>query len=227
VAFYNACVAGAAQVLDIGCGSGRMAIPIARAGVMVHAVDRSARVLRYFRAKLAKSDVRWRITVSSLDIREKPYRQHVDAAIAADDFLTHFLSEEELRAVLANVRGSLHEGGRFFTDLRGKTEARLREAAAPLPRPMQCFGIASGALRSAVMQSLETYDEPRRILRSDQRYDIIRPDGDVERTFYRTIRQRLWRIDEIANLAEGFAVEAGGRYGREGAEGASMVMIAK
>ncbi len=238
VGFYLSCVpAAGTRVLDVGCGSGRMAIPLARASCEVHAVDRSTRVLRYLRRKLAKLDVRRRITVSTLDIRERPYRTELDAAIAADDFLTHFTGGDDVRAVLSHVRRSLRAGGRFFTDLRGKSEERLRDAAAPLPRPMMSFGIVSNVPtargpRSAAMQSLETFDESRRLLRSDQRYDIVRPDGDVERSFYRTITQRLWTVEELAAAAPDarFAIEATARYRRDApptaAGGASLTFVA-
>lgn len=235
VGFYTAATRGVGRVLDIGCGAGRIAVPLAHAGCEVHAVDRSPRVLRYFRAKLAKLPIRKRIKTALLDIRVRPYGSPVDAALAADDFLTHFLDEEALRLVLANIRASLRDGGRFFTDLRGKTAARLREAAAPLPRPWLSFGIVSGVrtkngLRSAAMQSIETYDAKRRILTSDQRYDIVKPDGEVERSFYRTIRQRLWTVDDIARAADGFKVESSARYQTRGrasaANGASLVLTA-
>ncbi|AUX34190.1 MULTISPECIES: class I SAM-dependent methyltransferase [Sorangium] len=218
VHFYRSAVGDdVTRVLDIGCGTGRLSLPLAGDGHEVHAIDRSPRVLTFFRNKLKRAErgVRRQVKLSRLDIALRPYPERLDAALAVDDFLTLFLDEASLRAVLAHVRQSLSRGGRFCTDMRARSDDRLSTIAAPLPRPMLFFGIVQGVAtprgaRSVAMRSIETYDESARVLTSEQLFEYIKPTGLVERSIYRTLRQRVWHPGEIAAAAEaeGFRVAA-------------------
>lgn len=225
VGFYRSRMPPAARtVLDLGCGTGRLALPLAAAGLRVIAVDRSQRVLAFLRRKLAElpADARGRVAPTLLDIEVTPCAERVDAALASDDFLTHFLDVGRLGTVLRHVARSLPSGGRLFTDLRGREPERLRLAALPVPKPMLGFGISHGietglGPRSVAMSSLERFDASSRILVNDQVFEWIAEDGTVERRVYRTLRQRLHTLDEVGEAAAeaGFRVEAYWRFDRD------------
>ena len=59
-------------VLEIGCGTGRVLLPIARSGIEIHGVDNSAPMLQVLKAKLAKEAalVCNRVTLHSGDMRD-------------------------------------------------------------------------------------------------------------------------------------------------------------
>jgi len=58
-------------VLELGAGTGRISLPLAQDGVVVHALDADARMLGALRSKMAGEppDVRDRITVVEADMR--------------------------------------------------------------------------------------------------------------------------------------------------------------
>ena len=73
VSFYVAeATAAAGAVLEVGCGTGRILLPIARAGAPIVGIDPSSGMLARCRAKLAAepADVRARVTLHQLEIRE-------------------------------------------------------------------------------------------------------------------------------------------------------------
>lgn len=58
-------------VLEIGCGTGRILVPIARAGISIHGLDASARMLKVLKGRVAKEspEVRKRIHLHKGDMR--------------------------------------------------------------------------------------------------------------------------------------------------------------
>lgn len=75
-----------ASVLDIGCGPGRIAIPLAKAGAKVTGIDISGKVLEYLRANAAAEGVSIKTIQSSwwdADIDELDLRKKFDLVIAS------------------------------------------------------------------------------------------------------------------------------------------------
>src|ERR671922_2808375 len=69
--FVEAAQASGGQVLELGCGTGRILIPTARAGVHINGLDASEGMLRVCRARLdtEPADVRRRTDLHHGDIR--------------------------------------------------------------------------------------------------------------------------------------------------------------
>jgi ubiquinone/menaquinone biosynthesis C-methylase UbiE len=120
VAFWRRLAAAQdGRVLELGCGTGRITVPIAREGVRIVGVDRSAQMLtrgwqRLKRARLAD--------VASLvhgDIRALPFRQRPGFALVMAPYgiLQSLTREADLRDTLSSVHRVLKKGGTFGVDL--------------------------------------------------------------------------------------------------------------
>jgi SAM-dependent methyltransferase len=102
-------------VVELGVGTGRIAIPIAAEGIRVIGVDSSRRMLEVCarRAALAGVDVDLRLG----DLREPPVRERVRLVICPFRSLLHMHTDKDRRAVLGAVRKLLRPGGRFVFDV--------------------------------------------------------------------------------------------------------------
>jgi len=102
-------------VVELGVGTGRIAIPIAAEGIRVIGVDSSRRMLEVCarRAALAGVDVDLRLG----DLREPPVRQRFPLVICPFRSLLHMHTHEDRRRVLAAVRKLLRPAGRFVFDV--------------------------------------------------------------------------------------------------------------
>jgi SAM-dependent methyltransferase len=102
-------------VLELGVGTGRIAVPIAAEGIRVIGVDSSRRMLEICarRAALAGVDVDLRVG----DLREPPVTEQVPLAICPFRSLLHMHTDEERRQVLTAVQRLLEPGGRFVFDV--------------------------------------------------------------------------------------------------------------
>jgi len=110
----------AEQILDLGCGSGRVTIPLARDGHYVHGIDQSASMLATLEKRIedAPAPVQDRIRVSPGDLCTFTVAGKYDLAIAAFNVLEHLYTRGELAACLARVAAHLAPGGAFAFDVQ-------------------------------------------------------------------------------------------------------------
>ena len=106
-------------VLDIGCGTGRVAIPLARKRIDVTAIDASEPMLRIFREKLrAESlEVRSRITIRKADMRKPGLRKRFSTIILPFRAQQHMHTPGDQIAALTSLRKLLAPGGRLAFDV--------------------------------------------------------------------------------------------------------------
>jgi SAM-dependent methyltransferase len=105
-------------VLDLGCGPGRWAIPLARAGLRVTGVDRTEFLLVQARTRARRA--RKRIEWVQQDMRDFIRPATFDIALSLFTSFGYFNEPDEDRAVLANVFASLQPGGVFVLEMMGK-----------------------------------------------------------------------------------------------------------
>jgi SAM-dependent methyltransferase len=107
------------RVLEYGCGSGRVTIPMANARCTVTAVDLSVPMLNALERKLAElpDQVRSRIDVRRDDMRLFTCEGRFSLVIAPFNTVLHLYEPEEMFAFLERVRRHLAPGGQFVFDV--------------------------------------------------------------------------------------------------------------
>ncbi len=106
-------------VLELGCGTGRILIPVAEAGVEVVGVDRSPSMLAIARRKLEKRSrwVRERVELVEGDMRTLALdRRFALVTIPYRAFL-HNLTVDDQRRTLDRVRAHVVDGGRLVMNV--------------------------------------------------------------------------------------------------------------
>lgn len=112
------------RVLELGCGTGRVSLPLVRAGVKLVGVDRSeqmlaraARRVRRLRPAAGKSR-RPKLPLLRADIRALPFADRAfSAVIAPYGILQSLTSDRDLNATLDAVARVVKPGGVFGLDL--------------------------------------------------------------------------------------------------------------
>jgi ubiquinone/menaquinone biosynthesis C-methylase UbiE len=120
VAFWQRlAVAHEGTVLELGCGTGRIALPVVKAGARLVGIDRSAAMLARARTRLARAKVGDRAWLVRGDIRTLPFRSRrgFPLVIAPYGILQSLTRERDLRATLGSVARVLRPGGLFGMDL--------------------------------------------------------------------------------------------------------------
>lgn len=113
---------GTARVLDLGCGTGRLALGMAAAGHEVTGVDPAPAALDAARAKLGADRVTWIEGTSSV----LP-AQSFDVAVMTSHVAQFLVDDDEWSNTLADLKRSLMPGGRLVFDARDPRDRRWEE----------------------------------------------------------------------------------------------------
>jgi SAM-dependent methyltransferase len=126
IPFYvDLAVAAAGPVLEIGVGSGRVAVPTALAGVPVVGVDASATMLGLARARAAPHELALRLVQA--DMRDLPDLGRFALVTVPFRAFLHLRSDAERLAVLRALRDRLDPGGVLAFDVFHPDRADVEE----------------------------------------------------------------------------------------------------
>ena len=182
VPFWRRIAAGAdGRVLELGCGTGRVSLPLAKAGVDLVGIDRSDPMLARVRGRFARAGGAKRrapgrsqrhpvTSVPSLrlirgDIRALPFRAgSFSMVLAPYGILQSLLGDGDLAATLDSVARVLVRGGRFGIDLVPDVP-NWRE----YDNRVQLRGRAAGGAHLTLIESVRQ-DRRRRLTTFEQRY---------------------------------------------------------
>lgn len=101
-------------VLELGCGTGRITIPIAREGYDITGLDLSDRLLRRALDKAKSDDID--IKLIKGDMRNFSLEKSFNLIFIPFNSIHHILTLDEMEKVLNNVKKHLKPGGRFIVE---------------------------------------------------------------------------------------------------------------
>lgn len=106
-------------VLELGCGTGRIALPLAREGICVVGLDRSEPMLARARLRARRARLKGQLSLVRGDIRALPFERPgpFGLVMAPYGILQSLLDDGDLTATLGAVAGVLGPGGVFGIDL--------------------------------------------------------------------------------------------------------------
>ncbi|NLI76808.1 MAG: class I SAM-dependent methyltransferase [Candidatus Riflebacteria bacterium] len=114
--FYrDLAVAAGGPVLELACGTGRLTIPLAQAGIDITGLDRSAGMLAHARAKAREAAVK--VAWVRADARRFRLGRRFRLIFIPFNSLHHLHDRPSLEAFFACVRRHLAPGGRFLVDV--------------------------------------------------------------------------------------------------------------
>ena len=128
VGFYvEQALASGGPVVELAVGTGRIAVPIAEAGVPVIGVDSSPEMLRVARAAAESAEVSGLVDLRLGDLREPPVSERVPLVICPFRSLLHMETEDEKRRAARAAGGLLEADGRFVFDVFSPSREDIEE----------------------------------------------------------------------------------------------------
>lgn len=105
-------------ILDIGCGSGNITIPLSRRGYAVTGIDISEEMLALAAEKAESESLN--ILFLNQDMTELELIETVDAAVCALDGVNYLTNDEDLKRLFTGIAKYLNPGGIFIFDLNSE-----------------------------------------------------------------------------------------------------------
>ena len=123
--YVEEAVASSGPVVELACGTGRIAVPIAKAGVRVIGVDGSVAMLEVAREYAASAGVS--LDLRHGDMREPPVTERVPLVLIPFRSLLHMTTEADRLQALRAARELLQPGGRLVFDVFAPSGADVEE----------------------------------------------------------------------------------------------------
>ncbi len=198
-------------VLELACGTGRVTLPIAQAGVPIVGVDSSVRMLDKGQAKareLGDLPVRW----LQADMRSFCLEERFGLAIIPARSFLHLLNPDDQIQVLTNIGEHLAPGGRLALNLFIPDLRRIAEHTTTTQQGLSYLQEISDATRGTrvAVWASHRYEIHQQRIRVQYRYEELDGEGLVTSTRYRSFTLcYIWPREMEHLLARcGFEVEA-------------------
>jgi SAM-dependent methyltransferase len=202
VAFYRMLAAErGGPILDLGCGTGRLAVPLARDGHRVLGIDLSSAMLGRAAERLRRlaRPAAARCVLVRADLRSLPVRRRFPMAIAAFHTIQHLVDDRDLISFLRGVRRVIEPRGWFAFDVfYPRTRWLNRPAGREFDRTVFRHPVTGQKLAYTISHVL---DPARRALHMRISYQPLGPEGGPTGTT-RSVRlcHRQLPPDELAAL---------------------------
>lgn len=126
VEFYvGEAVASGGPIVELACGTGRIAVPVAKAGIGVIGVDQSTGMLAVARDYAAAEGVE--LDLRQGDMREPPVTERVPLVLIPFRSLLHMTTDVDRLRALTAARELLLPGGRLVFDVFAPSEEDVED----------------------------------------------------------------------------------------------------
>lgn len=116
VAFYaDLATQAGGEILELACGTGRIAIPLARRGFSVTGIDVADAMLQQARAKSKTEGLQ--IEWHTGDVRDFDLGKRFGLVFLPSNALCHLLTRNDFESAMACVRRHMDDGARFVVDV--------------------------------------------------------------------------------------------------------------
>ena len=105
----------AKKIADLGCGTGRVTVEMAKAGYEVTGIDPNAEAIQFAKSKTYGELVTW-IVGDSKDLEKETY----DVVIMTANVAQVFITDESWNTVIQDAYAALKPGGHFIFDTRNR-----------------------------------------------------------------------------------------------------------
>lgn len=188
-------------VLECACGTGRVMIPLAKAGFDVHGIDTSSEMLAVLKKKLhaLSENVRKRITFERKDIRSFAVNRKFRTCIIAFNSLYHLQSDANVMKFFRQTNNHLKTNGVFIIDIFEANQNYVQNRFALIGEARDGKGMAMKQYGKTVFGRNQT---------NDCRFRIVIEDHGKKRVINKRFKLRYLTHDQTWRMldAAGFKV---------------------
>jgi len=221
-------------VADLGCGTGRLTLPLAAAGFDVVAVDRSPAMLARLRAKLPRQSavVRQRVHIEQAEVVAwNAHPRDLALALVGYNTFAALLTADDQQRCLTAIKAALRAGGTLAI---ATAAVGARVVALPEGFSREVYRRSAPELGKGVelvRRDIHRWtDETRQVRQLALVYDVLQPDGGRQRYQYEYAARYTsrWELEHLLARCGFDDVRVWGGYQEEAfaVEGGLLVVTA-
>lgn len=205
VAFYVALAKeGQGPILEVGCGTGRVTLPLLETGREIHGLELSPAMLRIIRQKLAdRPQILARLHEG--DMRTFALAQKFAQMFVPFRAFLHLDSIDDQLRALQNFHRHLLPTGRLIIDIFAPSYRMMSKEQAKSALPAQ--SLPDGRIMTALDHVIYSHREQR--INVERHIDTILPDGTLKRNIEYFHLRYIFRYEmELLLRQTGFQLDA-------------------
>jgi SAM-dependent methyltransferase len=193
--------------LELGCGTGRVLVPLAATGCRVTGVDSSPALLQLAQRKAEQAGITTRLHLVEDDLRSFSLDERAfDFAFCISNTLMHLTTQTDQLAVLQAAHRHLRPGGRLLIDLFNPDIPHLTAIAGVQELADHWQDEARGA--TVLKWIVRRVDVAQQVQETTFIYESVFADGRSEKAVLPFTLRFLWPSEAVLLLEKaGFRVE--------------------
>lgn len=208
--FVEAARESGGPVLEVGCGTGRVLIPTAQAGIEIVGLDLSQSMLDVCRARLQHEpeEVQARVQLVKADMRDFELDQAFRLVTLPFRPFQHLTTVDDQLSCLASIRRHLVAGGRLILDLFNPSLEALTSDDIGQEVGEEPAFVAPDGRRVVRRHKIVAQDRFNQVNHVELIYYVTHPDGREERLVHGFPMRYLFRYEaEHLLVRSGFEIE--------------------
>jgi SAM-dependent methyltransferase len=196
-------------VLEVGCGTGRVLIPTARAGISITGLDLSPYMLEVCRQSLENepAEVQDRVVLVEGDMRDFDLGQSFSLITTPFRPFQHLITTEDQIKCLEGIHRHLKPGGFLILDIFNPSLLHLTRENMGEEKEIEPEFTTPGGIKVQRKDRIVARDYARQVQDVELIYYLTHPDGRKERLVHAFPMRYLFRFEAEHLLARcGFEV---------------------
>ncbi len=195
VAFYKDFCKNYKNILELMCGTGRVSLPLIRAGYSLTCVDYSEDMLRVFRGKLNASD---NVTIICQDVCNLALGKTYDLIMIPFNSIAEITDADMRQQAIHAIYDHLAPGGTFFCTLYNPAY-RIKSADGNM-KPLGKFQLNDG--KTMIVTYYNTHSEKDKLISGTQFYEIYDKQNHMIEKRFLDIRFSVISKQEMLSMAD-------------------------
>lgn len=169
------------EVLEIGCGEGRLLIPMLKAGIHVDGIDNSEKMIKNLNAKI--SDLGYDTNIELMDMKNITLEKKYKLIILSFGAIGYLKDDIECKKLFNDISNMLEMDGKFIFDFEPINDSEGRNG------PFLCQQLYIEDSKELIVRTLESngVDEERRVVNI---INYIIKDGNIQIAVEGTVEKK-------------------------------------
>ena len=181
-------------ILELGCGTGRVTLPLARAGFEIWGIDCSAPMLDKARRKAAQEpSIQEYLHFIQADMQAFQIDNRFKLVFIPYNTFMHLLTRPHQNACLQCIRKHLCDDGLLIIDIKVPYYANLKQSDGTLICRFQRLNPETGNTLIRMERVARNLVDQLEYI--EYIYDEVQPDGNVKRTIQPTIHRYIFQSE--------------------------------